>query len=107
VQLRIRGKISMIQVVIRFERDSMELWVESHDYVAEIERLVFNQTPQLVTVTGFEKESRYDYEARKETGVTYYLKQLNFPSVKVWGLEVIDYTDEVKQHSYPPPTTVP
>jgi hypothetical protein len=82
----------MIQVVFRFERDSMELWVNDLDAVQDISAMVFNQKPQLVIVEGFEKEGRYNYEEHKEVGVTYRAKTLSFPSVKVWGLEVTDYT---------------
>jgi hypothetical protein len=67
----------------------MELWVESHDYVAEIERLVFSQTPQPVVLHGFEKSWSLE---NKEVDITYHLKQVNFLSAKVWGIEVIDYT---------------
>jgi hypothetical protein len=91
VQLRIRGK--MIHVLFHLEQDSIELWVETHDYVAQIERMVFNQKPQLVTVQGFEKS--WVYEDKETKGVTYRPKQVFLPSVKVWGLEVTDYTEKV------------
>jgi hypothetical protein len=82
----------MIHVVFRFERDSMELWVESQEDVVAIEQEVFNQTPQLVVLHGFEKS--WSLEG-KEAGVAYYPKQVNFPSVEAWGMEVIDYTEKV------------